>query len=111
MNIDLSTNYMGFKTAFTAGRRSLSALGRFGQSEENGRCWRGGGGSSFSFEEQIRYERYELHHYMTQATESYPEALTSNTYCYYVLRLRRIAVMIGTLFDLSGCRADWLRHT
>jgi dihydroorotate dehydrogenase (fumarate) len=28
------------------------------------------------FEEQIRYERYEFHHYMTQGTESYPEALT-----------------------------------
>jgi dihydroorotate dehydrogenase (fumarate) len=28
------------------------------------------------FEEQIRSERYELHHHLTQATESYPEALT-----------------------------------
>ncbi len=28
------------------------------------------------FEEQIRSERYELHHHLTQGTESYPEALT-----------------------------------
>jgi len=28
------------------------------------------------FEEQIRYERYELHHHLTQGTESYPEALS-----------------------------------
>lgn len=28
------------------------------------------------FEEQIRAERYELHHHLTQGTESYPEALT-----------------------------------
>ena len=28
------------------------------------------------FEEQIRYERYEFHHYMTFGSESFPEALT-----------------------------------
>lgn len=28
------------------------------------------------FEEQIRSERYELHHHLTQGTESYPEALS-----------------------------------
>lgn len=28
------------------------------------------------FEEQIRYERYEFHHYMTFGAESFPEALT-----------------------------------
>jgi dihydroorotate dehydrogenase (fumarate) len=28
------------------------------------------------FEEQIRYERYEFHHYMTFGAESYPEALS-----------------------------------
>lgn len=28
------------------------------------------------FEEQLRLERYELHHHLTQGTESYPEALT-----------------------------------
>ncbi|NJM72726.1 MAG: dihydroorotate dehydrogenase-like protein [Scytonema sp. RU_4_4] len=28
------------------------------------------------FEEQLRLERYELHHHLTQGSESYPEALT-----------------------------------
>ena len=28
------------------------------------------------FEEQLRQERYELHHHLTHGTESYPEALT-----------------------------------
>ncbi len=28
------------------------------------------------FEEQIRFEKYELHHHLTQGTESYPEALS-----------------------------------
>jgi dihydroorotate dehydrogenase (fumarate) len=28
------------------------------------------------FEEQIRLERYELHHHLTAGTESYPESLT-----------------------------------
>src|SRR6185436_9094058 len=28
------------------------------------------------FEEQLRLERYELHHHLTQGTESFPEALT-----------------------------------
>ena len=76
MKIDLSTTYLGLKL------RSPLVIAACPLSDDldNLKRMEDAGASAVVlhslFEEQIRYERYELHHYMTQATESYPEALT-----------------------------------
>ncbi|MHB8523521.1 MAG: dihydroorotate dehydrogenase-like protein [Limisphaerales bacterium] len=64
------------------------------------------------FEEQLRLERYELHHQMTQGTESYPEALTyfpdppvfqvgPEAYLEHIARARA-AVRIPIIASLNG---------
>ncbi len=74
--MDLSTTYLGLKlkSPFVPSASPLSEdLDNIKRMEE-------AGASAISlysvFEEQIRYERYELHHHLTQGTESYPEALS-----------------------------------
>jgi len=64
------------------------------------------------FEEQIRYERYELHHHTTHGTESYPEALSyfpephdlivgPEAYLDHITRAKA-AVMIPIIASLNG---------
>jgi len=64
------------------------------------------------FEEQIRYERYELHLSMTQGTESYPEALSylpnphelsvgPEAYLHHIARAKE-AVMVPIIASLNG---------
>ena len=65
------------------------------------------------FEEQIRLERYELHHHLTAGTESYPESLTyfpepaefksgPATYADHIARAKA-AVDIPIVASLNGC--------
>jgi dihydroorotate dehydrogenase (fumarate) len=73
---DLSTNYMGLKLRsplVVSASPLADDLDNLKRIEDAGAS---GVVLHSLFEEQIRYERYELHHYLTQATESYPEALT-----------------------------------
>jgi dihydroorotate dehydrogenase (fumarate) len=64
------------------------------------------------FEEQIRYERYELHQQTTQGTESYPEALSyfpdphelsvgPEAYLQHIARAKQ-AVMVPIIASLNG---------
>lgn len=74
--MDLSTQYLGFnlKSPLVPSASPLSEdLDNIKRMEDAGAA----AVSLYSiFEEQIRYERYELHHHTTQGTESYPEALS-----------------------------------
>jgi dihydroorotate dehydrogenase (fumarate) len=64
------------------------------------------------FEEQLRFERYELHHGLTQGTESYPEALSyfpepanfqvgTEAYLDHITRAKK-AVGIPIIASLNG---------
>ncbi len=74
--MNLKTTYLGLKlrTPLVVSASPLS------ESLDNIRRLEDGGASAIVlyslFEEQIRYERYELHWHTTQGTESYPEALS-----------------------------------
>lgn len=74
--MDLTTTYLGLKlrTPLVPSASPLS------EDIDNLKRMEDAGASAVVlhslFEEQIRYERYELHHHLTQGTESYPEALT-----------------------------------
>ncbi len=71
------------------------------------------------FEEQIRYERYEFHHYMTFGAESYPEALSyfpeptdfhigPEAYLEHITRAKE-AVDIPVIASLNGqSRGGWI---
>jgi dihydroorotate dehydrogenase (fumarate) len=73
------------------------------------------------FEEQIRAERYELHHHLTHGTHSYPEALTyfpeppvfeigSEAYLRHVARAKE-AVAIPVIASLNGSTlGGWTQH-
>jgi dihydroorotate dehydrogenase (fumarate) len=74
--MDLSTTYLGLKlrTPLVPSASPLS------EELDNLKRMEDAGASAIVlyslFEEQIRYERYELHWHLTHGTESYPEALT-----------------------------------
>ena len=74
--MDLSTTYLGLKlrTPLVPSASPLS------EDLDNLKRMEDAGASAVVlhslFEEQIRYERYELHWHLTHGTESYPEALT-----------------------------------
>jgi dihydroorotate dehydrogenase (fumarate) len=74
--MDLSTSYLGIKlrTPLIPSASPLSDdLDNLKKMEDFGAC----AVVLYSlFEEQIRYERYELNWHLTHGTESYPEALT-----------------------------------
>jgi len=74
--MDLSTQYLGLrlKSPFVPSASPLSEdLDNIKRMEDAGAA----AVVLYSiFEEQIRSERYELHHHLTQGTESYPEALS-----------------------------------
>lgn len=74
--MDLSTQYLGLrlKSPFVPSASPLSEdLDNIKRMEDAGAA----AVVLYSiFEEQIRSERYELHHHTTQGTESYPEALS-----------------------------------
>jgi dihydroorotate dehydrogenase (fumarate) len=74
--MDLSTTYLGIKlqNPLVPSASPLSEdIGNIKRMEDLG----AGAVVLYSlFEEQIRYERYELHWHLTHGTESYPEALT-----------------------------------
>ena len=76
MKTELSTSYMGLKLRSPL----VAAASPLSDDLDNLKKMEDAGVAAVVlhslFEEQIRYERYELHHYLTQATESYPEALT-----------------------------------
>jgi len=73
---DLTTNYLGIKlrNPLVPSASPLSEeIDNIKKMEDAG----AGAVVLYSlFEEQIRYERYELHWHLTHGTESYPEALT-----------------------------------
>ena len=75
--MDLSTTYLGLKL-----RSPLvpSAAAPLTENIANIKLMEDFGASAVVlyslFEEQLRLERYELHHHLTQGTESFPEALT-----------------------------------
>jgi len=75
--MDLSTTYLGLKL-----RTPLvpSAAGPLTEDIGNIKLMEDSGAAAVVlyslFEEQLRLERYELHHHLTQGTESFPEALT-----------------------------------
>jgi dihydroorotate dehydrogenase (fumarate) len=74
--MNLKTSYLGFKlrTPLVVSASPLS------ESLDNLRRMEDAGASAIVlhslFEEQIRYERYELHRSTLEGTESYPEALS-----------------------------------
>ena len=74
--MNLKTTYMGLKL------RTPLVVSASPLSEDNGNLKRMEDAGAAAvvlhslFEEQIRYERYELHWSTTQGTESYPEALS-----------------------------------
>ena len=75
--MDLSTNYLGLKLRSPLVPSSAAPLtddlGNIKQMEDHGAA----AVVLYSlFEEQLRLERRELHHHLTQGTESFPEALT-----------------------------------
>lgn len=74
--MNLSTSYLGMslRTPLVASASPLSEdIDRIKRLEDAGAA----AVVLYSlFEEQIRYERYELHWHLTHGTESYPEALT-----------------------------------
>jgi len=75
--MDLSTTYLGLTL-----RNPLvvSACAPLSEDLDNIKCMEDHGAAAVVlyslFEEQLRLERHELHHHLTQGTESYPEALT-----------------------------------
>lgn len=75
--MDLSTNYLGLKL-----RSPLvpSAAAPLSDDIANIKLMEDAGAPAVVlyslFEEQLRLERHELHHHLTQGTESFPEALT-----------------------------------
>src|ERR1700756_3088601 len=74
--MDLSTTYLGMKlrTPLVPSASPLS------EEIENIKRMEDAGASAVVlyslFEEQLRLERYELHHHLTYHTDSFPEALT-----------------------------------
>src|SRR5947199_207777 len=76
MKMDLTTNYLGL----TLRSPLVPSAGPLSKDLDNFKRLEDAGAAAVVmhslFEEQIRYERYEYHRYMTQGTESYPEALT-----------------------------------
>jgi len=74
--MDLTTKYLGLrlKSPLVVSASPLSEdVDNIKRMEDAGAA----GVTLYSiFEEQIRYERYELHNSLTQGTESYPEALS-----------------------------------
>jgi dihydroorotate dehydrogenase (fumarate) len=74
--MDLSTSYLGLrlKSPLVPSASPLS------EDLDNIRRMEDAGAAAVVlysiFEEQIRLERYELHHHLTQGTESYPESLS-----------------------------------
>lgn len=74
--MDITTTYMGFKlrSPLVPSASPLSEnIDNIKQMEDAGA---GAVVMHSLFEEQLRLERYELHHHLTQGTESYPESLT-----------------------------------
>ncbi|ARV57949.1 dihydroorotate dehydrogenase [Nostocales cyanobacterium HT-58-2] len=74
--MDITTTYMGLKlrSPLVASASPLSEnIDNIKQMEDAGA---GAVVMHSLFEEQLRLERYELHHHLTHGTESYPEALT-----------------------------------
>lgn len=74
--MDLSTTYMGLqlRSPLVPSASPLSEdIGNIKRMEDAGAA---AVVMHSLFEEQLRLERYELHHHLTQGTESYPEALT-----------------------------------
>jgi dihydroorotate dehydrogenase (fumarate) len=110
--MDLTTTYLGLKlrTPLVPSASPLS------ESLDNLRRMEDAGAAAIVlhslFEEQLRLERYELHHHLTRGTESYPEALTyfPETTTFHVgpeMYLRHIArakeaVRIPIIASLNG---------
>jgi dihydroorotate dehydrogenase (fumarate) len=111
--MDLKTNYMGLRL-----RTPLvpSAAAPLSDSIDTIKHLEDAGASAVvlysMFEEQIRYERYELHWHMTQGTESYPESLTyfpepeelmvgAEDYLSHIQKAKA-AVMIPIIASLNG---------
>jgi len=74
--MDLSTTYLGLKLRSPL----VPAASPLSHEVENIKKMEDAGAGAVVFhslfEEQLRLERYELHHHLTQGTESFPEALT-----------------------------------
>jgi dihydroorotate dehydrogenase (fumarate) len=74
--MDLSTQYLGLKLKSPL----VPSASPLSEDLDNIKRMEDAGAAAVTlysvFEEQIRYERYELHHHLTQGTESYPEALS-----------------------------------
>ena len=74
--MDLTTAYMGL----TLRSPLVPSASPLSEHIDNIKCMEDAGAAAVVmhslFEEQLRLERYELHHHMTYGTESFPEALT-----------------------------------
>ncbi len=77
MNMDLNTTYLGLKLKNPL---VVSASGPLSDEVDNIKRAEDAGAAAVVlyslFEEQLRIDRYELHHHLTHGTESFPEALT-----------------------------------
>ena len=110
--MDLTTTYLGLKlrTPLVPSASPLS------ENLDNLRRMEDAGAAAVVlhslFEEQVRLERYELHHHLTHGTESYPEALTffpdpplfhvgPETYLRHIARAKE-SIRIPVIASLNG---------
>lgn len=119
--MDISTTYLGMKlrTPFVPSASPLSEkLDDVKRMEDAGAsavvCYS-------LFEEQIRYDRYEMHHYLNEGTESYPEALSyfpepaefklgPEAYVEHIARMKQ-AVNIPVIGSLNGSTlGGWIEY-
>lgn len=110
--MDLNTTYLGLRLRSPL----VPSASPLSQDIDNIRLMEDAGAGAVVlysiFEEQIRYERYELHHSLTTGTESYPEALTYfpepaelfvgvEDYLRHIARAKK-AVSIPVIASLNG---------
>jgi dihydroorotate dehydrogenase (fumarate) len=118
--MDLTTTYLGLKlqTPLVPSASPLS------EDLENIKLMEDAGASAVVlhslFEEQLRAERIELHHYLTQGTDSYPEALSyfpepaefhvgPEAYLKHISQAKR-AVKIPIIASLNGSTVGGWTH-
>ncbi len=120
MNLDLTTRYLGL----TLRNPLVVAASPLSDDLDNIRRMEDAGAGAIVlhslFEEQLRHERLELHHHLTQGTESFPEALSffpepgeyrlgPEEYLEHIRRAKK-AVGIPVIASINGASAgDWTK--
>lgn len=122
MSLDLTTRYLGL----TLRNPLVVAASPLSDELDNIRRMEDAGAGAVVlhslFEEQLRHERLELHHHLTQGTESFPEALSffpepdeyslgPEEYLEHIRRAKK-AVEIPVIASINGASpGDWIKCT